>query len=198
MISWLCLPHHHRCANTIMLKTLLLALLICMPFDMVLAHTPYGQWDSFRDRHLQVMTSRTDLTGDALADQWVAVLAQHLPKSKAVVSRARNFVRVGSLLTTDQAKLAVLSHDQAIALIDGTEPFTDSGPTSIQVLLDNGDYLLVARADLPEDHGFLITATLLEQAEVLNLSVPLDNALGIQIHAGALKALATETDLHGK
>lgn len=41
-------------------------------------------------------------------------------------------------------------------------------------------------------------ATLLEQADVLNLSVPLDNALGIQIHAGALKALATETDLHGK
>lgn len=152
------------------------------------AHTPYGQWDSFRTTHLQILTARSDLTGDAVADEWVAVLAEHLPKSKAVVSRARNFVRVASLLKTDQAKVAVLSYDLAQSMLTGTAQFEEFGPMPLQVLLDNGTYLLVARDDLPEDHGFLVVATLLEQASVLQLSVPLEGLLGMDVHPGALKA----------
>jgi len=162
-----------------------------LPFDDVKAHTPYGQWDSFRIRHLQVLTSRSDLIGDAIADQWVAVLAEHLPKSKAVVSRARNFVRVASLLKTDQAKVAVLSHDQAKSMFNGTDPFEDYGPMPLQVLLDNGNYLLVARDDLPKDHGFLVVEALLEQAE-LKLTVPTDGIAGIKVHPGALAAALGE------
>jgi len=156
------------------------------------AHTPYGQWDSFRIRHLQVLTSRSDLIGDAVADQWVAVLAEHLPKSKAVVSRARNFVRVASLLKTDQAKVAVLSYDQAASMFEGREKFQDFGPLPLQVLVDNGTYLLVSRADLPENHGLLVVATLLEQAAELNLSVPMDGLLGMEVHSGAKKAVLGE------
>jgi len=152
------------------------------------AHTPYGQWDSFRDRHLQVLTSRSDLDGDAVADQWVAVLVEHLPKSRAVVSRARDFIRVASLLKTDQAKIAVLSYKQAQSMFSGTEPFESYGPMPLEVLLDNGSYLLVARQDLPKDHGFLLVATLLENANELNLSVPLQGVYGIPLHPGALEA----------
>ncbi len=163
---------------------------LCMTATVVdlRAHTPYGQWDSFRTTHLQVLTSRADLKGDAIADEWVAVLAEHLPKSKAVVSRARNFVRVASLLKTDQAKVAVLSYAQAKSMLNGIDQFEEIGPIPLQVLLNNGQYLLVARDDLPEDHGFLVVATLLEEASVLQLSVPLDGLFGMDVHPGARTA----------
>lgn len=73
---------------TIVGRSLSAILLIAMilPTTTLNAHTPYAQWDVYRVRHLQVLTSRSDLVGDAIADKWVAVLAEHLPKSKAAVS----------------------------------------------------------------------------------------------------------------
>ena len=160
-----------------------------LPLTSLYAHTPYAQWDAYRVRHLQVLTSRSDLIGDAIADKWVAVLAEHLPKSKAVVSRARNKVRMASLLKTDQAKVAVLSYADAKAMIEGAPPFEDYGPMDLQVLLDDGAYLLVTRSDLPEEHGALVVGALLEEGVGLGLTVPIDGAVGLEAHVGALNAL---------
>jgi len=135
---------------------------------------------------MQVLTSHADLTGDGIADIWVAELVEHLPKSKAVVSRARNLARVGSLLKTDQAKLAVLSHAHAKAMYKGITPFDEIGAIPIRVLLDNGTHLLVSRDDLPLEHGYLIVATLFEQASRLNLSIPAESQFGISVHPGAV------------
>jgi len=168
----------------------LVSLILLAPITVIKAHTPYGQWDSYRIRHLQVLTSRSDLVGDSVADEWVAVLAKHLPKSKAVVSRARNFERVASLLKTDQAKVAVLSYEQAQSMFNGHAPFEEFGPIALQVLLDNGAYLLVTRDDLPKEHGFLVVETLLQQATKLQLSVPENELFGMQVHPGAQEVLA--------
>lgn len=159
----------------------------------VIAHTPYGQWNAFREGHLQVLTARTDLAGDALADTWVAILAEHLPESRAVVSRARDFIRVASLLKTDQAKLAVLSHDQANAMFNAWPPFEDFAPMPLQVLVDDGKYLLVTREDLPLEHGYVLVATLLEQADALKLAVPVTEIFGMTVHPGARYAGLGET-----
>ena len=164
---------------------LLIAMLL--PTSTLNAHTPYAQWDAYRVRHLQVLTSRSDLTGDAIADKWVAVLAEHLPKSKAVVSRARNLVRMASLLKTDQAKVAVLSYADAKAMFEGAPPFEDYGPMDLQVLVDDGAYLLVTRSDLPEDHGLLVVDTLLDEGA--GLVVPVKGMFGMAAHVGALAAM---------
>lgn len=105
-----------------------------------------------------------------------------------MVSRARNFVRVASLLKTDQAKIAVLSYEQAESMFNGSTPFEDFGPMPLQVLVDNGAYLLATRDDLPKEHGYLMVATLLEDATRLNLSVPMERRFGMQVHPGALEA----------
>jgi len=162
-----------------------LAAVLLTPVTALHAHTPYGQWDSFRTRHLQVLTSRSDLVGDAVADKWVAVLTEHLPKSKAVVSRARTVMGIASLLKTDQAKLAVLSYEHAQSMIHGSDEFEEFGPISLQVLLDNGEYLLVTRDDLPTKHGFLVVDALLEKADELQLSVPEVGPFGMVVHEGA-------------
>ena len=170
--------------------SLLMVFALLAPGAVLQAHTPYAQWDSFRIRHLHVLTARSDLVGDAIADEWVAVLAEHLPKSKAVVSRSRNLRGIASLLKTDQAKVAVLSYEQAQAMFTGTSPFEEFGPLPLQVLLDNGEYLLVTRDDLPKEHGFLVVEALLDQADRLLLSVPETGPFGMQIHPGALEVVA--------
>ncbi len=156
------------------------------------AHTPYRQWDIFRQRHLQILTSRTDLDGDALGDVWVALLRDKLPLSHALVSRARDTVRVASLLKTNQGKLAILSLADAEAMFTGKAPYDEYAPLPLEVLLDHGGHLLVTRKDLPLHHGFLITTTLMEQARTLNLTVPADGKFGMAVHAGAQAYLRGE------
>lgn len=159
------------------------------PASTSFAHTPYAQWDAYRERHFQVLSARTDLVGDSIADQWVAVLTEHLPASKAVVSRARNMVRIASLLKTDQAKVAVLSYTDAKAMSEGAGQFEEFGPLPLQLLVDDGSYLLVTRSDLPEEHGFMVVSTLMEDKDKYNLSVPVDGLFGMPVHPGAFLAL---------
>ena len=156
------------------------------------AHMPYRQWDIFRQRYLQILTSRTDLDGDALGDAWVALLRDKLPLSRALVSRARDMLRVASLLKTDQGKLAILSYADAEAMFSGKAPFEDYAPMPLEVLLDRGTHLLVTRKDLPLHHGFLITTTLMEQAQALRIAVPAQGKFGMALHAGASSYLRGE------
>lgn len=149
------------------------------------AHTPYRQWDIFRQRYLQLLTSRTDLTGDALGDRWVALLREKLPLSRALVSRARDMVRVASLLKTDQGRLAILSYDYAQAMAAGQAPFAELAPLPLAVLVDSGTHLLVARPDVPLHHGYLVVASLMEAADDLRIAVPAGARFGIGLHPGA-------------
>jgi hypothetical protein len=168
-------------------RTLLLcALCVALPPGRAAAHTPYRQWDIFRQRYLQILTSRTDLVGDALGDRWVALLREKLPLSRALVSRARDMIRVASLLKTDQGRLAILSYADAQAMFQGQEPFDQFAPMPLDVLLDSGAFLLVARQDLPLHHAYLITASLMEEAGELHIHVPPDGRFGMALHPGAL------------
>ena len=166
---------------------------LALPFRSAHAHSPYRQWDIFRKKHLQILTSRSDLDGDAIGDEWVALLLERLPLSQAMVSRARDMRRVASLLKTDQAKLAVLSYSDAKAMIAGAAGFEEYTPIPLQVMLDNGTHVLVARENLPLHHAFVVTATLLEEAKPLHLRVPLDGQFGMAVHPGARSAALGES-----
>ena len=178
--------------RTWLLSAASLAASLAMPFRAAHAHSPYRQWDIFRKKHLQILTSRSDLEGDSIGDEWVALLLERLPLSQAMVSRARDMLRVASLLKTDQAKLAVLSYSDAKAMISGSAGFEAYSPIPLQVMLDNGTHVLVARENLPLHHAYVVTATLLEEATPLHLSVPLDGQLGMRLHPGARSAALGE------
>jgi hypothetical protein len=163
----------------------LLAALVSIPFSRAFAHTPYRFWDVFRKRNLQILTSHADYTGDDLGDNWVAVLREGLPLSRAMVSRAHDMPRIASLLKTNQVKLAVLSYMHARLLFTGAPPFEEFAPLPLEILVDNGSYLLLTRPDLPLDHGYLITAALMEEADKLTLIKPGKGQFGMAVHAGA-------------
>lgn len=158
---------------------------ITFPAISSFAHTPYAQWDVFRKRHLQILTSHADLPGDEVGDEWVAVLREKLPLSRAMVSRAHDMPRIAALLKSNQSKLTVLSYMHARLMFTGSPPFDDYAPLPLEVLVDNGKYLLITRSDLPLHHGFLIAASLMQEADKLKLVNPGKGKFGMAVHAGA-------------
>jgi|FLOH01.1.fsa_nt_gi hypothetical protein len=158
---------------------------VAWPFSRAVAHSPYRLWDLFRKQNLQILTSHADYAGDDLGEEWVVFLRKNLPLSRAMISRALNLVRVASLLKTNQSKLAVLSYKHARLMFTGVPPLDQFAPLLLEVLIDNGKYLLVARPSLPLQHGFMITAALMEDAEKLQLVNPVKGKFGMVVHAGS-------------
>ncbi len=163
-----------------------------LPSQQAFAHTPYAQWDIFRKRHLQILTSHDDLAGDDIAELWVAILRDKLPLSRAMVSRARDMQRIAALVKSNQSKLAVLSYAHARQMFTAAAPFEEYAPMSLEVLVDDGKYLLVTRPDLPLHHGFLITTTLMGDASKLHLVDPGKGRFGMPVHAGARAFMSGE------
>jgi hypothetical protein len=98
-----------------------------------------------------------------------------------MVSRARDVVRVASLLKTDQSKLAVLSYQHAEAMMTSAAPFEDYPEMPLQIMFDNGTHVLVARNDLPLHHGFLIAVDAARTAGPMHLTVPLKGKFGMKV-----------------
>lgn len=124
-------------------------------------HTPYGQWVVYRKKHLLIGCHKADPGAYDLAKQVVAQLDAHLPAAKSRVARAPHAGRLASLLATAQMDVATLSRSEAVAMRAGSDAFAAYGPVALRLLLPLGDdRLLVARADFPERHAWLVTAAL--------------------------------------
>jgi hypothetical protein len=158
---------------------------VLLPMQLAMAHTPYRFWDVFRKRNMQILTSHDDYTGDETGDVWVATLREKLPLSRAMVSRTQYMTRMASLLKTDQVKIAVLSYQHAQQIVTGEPPFEDYAPLQLDILVDNGKYLLVTLPNLPLYHGYLVTTALMEAADKLQLINPGQGRFGMAVHAGA-------------
>lgn len=126
----------------------------------VAGHTPFLQWTVYRKRHLLILGSKADPAGYDLVVAVADALARTLPESKARPSRASNERRLASLLATAQMDVAVLAPETAQAIAKGAGPFADAGPVDLRLLRDLGGHLLVARADFPEEHAFLVVEAL--------------------------------------
>ena len=152
-----------------------------------LAHTPYGQWVVYRQKHLLVGCHKRDPAGYALAKAIVAELAAHLPDAKARVARAPAASRLASLIATEQLDVAVLEAASAAAMASGGDGFASTGRIELTTLVPlEGRRVLVAHARFPERHGRLVADALSDMSDPGD---PL--ATTLPMHPGALKA-ATE------
>lgn len=165
-------------------RPFLAAFLVAAFAPPVLAHTPYSQWKVFRQRYLLILTSLPDPEGDALGERFAEILLADLPLSRAMVSRAPHLERIGSLITSDQAKFAVLSREHAQALARGEPPFADYGPYPLRAIVEAGRHLLVCREDVPLHHAYLMVATLMNHADALGAGIPEEDGTGIPVHPG--------------
>ncbi|MSQ89561.1 MAG: hypothetical protein EXR32_09845 [Betaproteobacteria bacterium] len=149
------------------------------------AHSPYRQWGVMRQRYLLMHSTRTDLRGDEIAEQLVAILQRVLPEANAMVGRAPDLQRVASLLTTRQAVLAVMRPDDARDLFLGRGAFNAYQGANLRRLARAEDRVLVTVEDFPAHHAWLLAAALVENPGTLNIRVP-DSIQGeAPVHPGA-------------
>lgn len=149
-------------------------------------HTPYRQWQVYRQRHLLIGTSKADAPTYPLGQRIAGLLATHLPESSARVTRGPDPWRLASLLTTGQLEVALLSASDVAALRDGRPPFAAFGRTELNALFAFGDYVLVCRPDFPAHHAYQVVQTLSENAAVIDGARFIDaSASPVSIHAGA-------------
>jgi TRAP-type uncharacterized transport system substrate-binding protein len=149
-------------------------------------HTPYRQWQVYRQRHLLIGTSKADAPTYPLGQQVAELLAAHLPESSARVTRGPDPWRLASLLTTGQLEVALLSSADVAALRDGRAPFAAFGPTDLNALFRFRDYFLVCRPDFPAHHAYQVVRTLAENAALIAGARSLDaRASPVPIHEGA-------------
>lgn len=125
--------------------------------SVVLAgHTPYRQWAVYRRKHLLLLTHRGDPEGVELARAMAERLASRVPSSKARITRAPHLHRVASLLATDQLQFAVLTPQDAATMRAGAPPLEAYGRVPLTRIGALGHHVLVARADVPDRHAWLL------------------------------------------
>ena len=147
-------------------------------------HTPYGQWVVYRKKHLVIGCHRADPATYELAKRAVDVLTVHLPDAQARVARAPDAGRLASLIGTDQLQVAVLSTDDARGMIAGEGPYAPYGAIQLMALALLSRRILVARADFPERHAWLVTDAL-EGTELAG-SMSRGDDPGIPWHPGSI------------
>ncbi|MEO0821660.1 MAG: hypothetical protein AAF074_14695 [Pseudomonadota bacterium] len=126
------------------------------------AHTPYGQWVVYRQKHLLIGCHRRDPEGYATAQATARHLVAHLPASRARVARAPAASRLASLLATAQLDVAVLEPETARAIRAGRDVFAAYGPVEIAMLAWLGDgRALAVHERMPSHHAALLARTLI-------------------------------------
>jgi hypothetical protein len=129
--------------------------------SLAAAHTPYGQWVVYRQKHLLIGAHRGDPRTYDLAQAVVAALGEELPEAAARVARGPRPQRIASLLATGQLMTAVLASSEAEAMASGRPPFEAYLPVPLRQLAAlGGGYRLYASPDLPEDHAWLVAEAL--------------------------------------
>jgi hypothetical protein len=163
----------------------------------VSAHTPYGQWQVYRQRHLMIGTSKADPPSYRIGQRIVGVLATHLPESSARVTRGPDAWRLASLLTSSQIEVVLLATAELVTLRDGRPPFEAFGATRLCSLfvigVQGGEHWLVSRPDFPDRHAYLVVETLAIHGDVALGGSPADPARSpVPVHPGALAFLRGE------
>ena len=150
-------------------------------------HTPYGQWVVYRKKHLLIGCHKADPQTYDLAKRVVTLLGEHLPAAKSRVARAPDAGRLASLLGTAQMEVATLSSSDAAGMLQGTGRFAAYGAIALRVLTPVDGRILVARADFPARHAWLVTGALVGSDLAPALEQPGDP--GIPWHPGSLAFL---------
>jgi hypothetical protein len=150
------------------------------------AHTLYGQWVVYRRKHLLIGCHRKDPETFPLAERLAEAINHALPKAKARAARAPHPERLASLIGTDQMEVAVLSGDDAVEMAAGTGRFAPYGKLPLTRLAEFGPHLLIAHADFPKRHGWMLASALSDAEQTAT------DAASIGWHAGALSWQAGE------
>jgi TRAP-type uncharacterized transport system substrate-binding protein len=159
---------------------------------LLTGHSPYRQWEVYRKVRLIVLVNAEEAASVQLGQAIAALLAKHLPESKAMMARARDINDVVRLLASKQLDTALLREEDAAAAFMGIDRFADNGKVPLRALAQCGAYVFVCRDDLPRSNGYQIAETIAERWKEIDSRLvngspsprPI-SSMRIPIHSGA-------------
>ena len=167
---------------------------ILIVYTLIAGHSPWGQYQAYRQQHLLVMSTREDAPTYPFSKKLVKVINQELPEASARPARARTFKRVQSLLSTGQIPLLLLSRKNARALIQGIGPFKKFGKTKSFIIYNFGDLVLLAEPNFPNRYAWQLTKVFMDPvSESIGATSPLKTRQVADIHQGTMMALNGES-----
>jgi TRAP-type uncharacterized transport system substrate-binding protein len=160
---------------------------------LLAGHSPYRQWDVYRKVRLFVLVSGEDAEAVQLGAAIAALLAEHLPASKAMMARARDIKDAVRLMASKQLDTAILRKEDAAAVFTGTGRFADAGKVPLRALAQCSAHVFACRDDFPRANGYQIAETMAEGWKEIDSTVtkgwpgprPISST-PIPIHPGAL------------
>jgi hypothetical protein len=130
------------------------------PLIPPLAHTPFPQWKVYRKLHLFIVVNREDPVAYELGQAIAHTLADEIPESRARVTRARDAIRLASLISTEQLDVALVPTSELMAWQRHQSPYDQLQPTQLKELFEVNDYVLISRDDFLPEHSTWIKQTL--------------------------------------
>ena len=175
------------------MKSVVLRLPILIVVALFLsAHSPWGQYQVYRQKHLLIMSTIQDEPTYPFSKKLVAVINEVLPHASARPARAKHFQRVHSLFSTKQMKVMLLSRSNAVAAFNGEGPFAEYGALDFRLLYQFGDLQLLGQVDFPDQFAWLVTDAVMRAQSIIEADAPEVVIQLPNLHPGTLIALKNE------
>lgn len=150
------------------------------------AHSPWGQYAVYRQKHLLVLSTRDDLESYGYSKLLVEVINKEAPEAKARPARAVNLERAYNLLRTDQFQFALLSTKNINSMRAASGPFKDRPPVDLKTIYQFDKLEFVVRAEFPNELVGIVTEAVLSNIDTLPGALPPGELLKFTtLHDGA-------------
>lgn len=154
------------------------------------AHSPWGQYAVYRQKHLLVLSTRDDAPTYPYSKRLVDAINRRAPEASARPARARDLRRAYDLLRTNQFQFALLSAPNVSAMREGTGSFAGEKTIALSTVYEFGELQFVVRADFPENLVAVVTDAVLASLDALpEATPPSDVARLPELHPGARWAI---------
>ena len=131
------------------------------------AHSPWGQYTVYRQKHLLILSSKTDPDSYPYSERLVSAINREQPSAKARAARAKNLDRCHSLFLTNQMQFMLLPYQTTVEMREGTGQFSDRDALPIKTIYEFGDLTFSVRSDIDPTIIRIVTYSILEQLHSL-------------------------------
>lgn len=154
------------------------------------AHSPWGQYVVYRQKHLLVLSTRDDAPSYPYSKRLVEAINRGAPTANARPARAKDLRRAYDLLRSDQFQFALLSSANVAAMRGASGPFDGAEPVALKTIFGFDDLEFTVRADFPSNLVAIVTDAVLTNLNALPGAIRPGEALfNPALHDGAREAI---------
>ena len=146
-------------------RSFLFATLLAAP--SVFGHSPWGQYVVYRQKHLLIMSSKTDPNSYPYSEVLAEALNRAEPSSKARPARAKSLERCYNLFSTNQMQFMLLPRDATVQMMLGSGEFAGKPPLLMFTIYEFGDLVLSVHPEIESNIIRIVTHAVLEQLAYL-------------------------------